>query len=487
MAIKAIEVFIESDQRRGQYVLDNFLTIIGYPFRFVKSWQNPVVKIVYGSSRIGEADIFIPEFTEVNNYSNLQVTYLDDIPILYTGVKPVKLWSDNCIGFDLVGFSFYMLSRQEERRFVNFSVFLSPLYDLGLSNEPVVSYYIIILKQAIEQILKQKRIRLLQEPLWPDKKDFAVILSHDVDHVGLCNPRIALNFLRNCIEAKFSRRQRFEALVRAIEQFSFWIKGSAAWNLERWIDLEDKYNFRSTFYFAALDKLGLVSENNKTSLEPLYTLKDKVCVKGKVITIAELIRFLDKEGWEIGLHGSLRSYNNRRVLQKERNNLSNILGKDIIGIRQHYLKFEVPITWLIQEKCGFKYDTTLGYNERIGYRAGMTFPYLTYDLSQNRKLNLIEFPLTIQDVVLFQKEPTSIEKSIKRCIMIIEKIKKLNGLAVLLWHPGGVVYEKEESKYFNVYQSILEYLNTQNGYIATAKEILNWWKKRKLKISLDGK
>ena len=61
----------------------------------------------------------------------------------------------------------------------------------------------------------------------------------------------------------------------------------------------------------------------------------------------------------------------------------------------HWLYFDSQAP-LALEKAGFSYDSTLGYNETIGYRSGTTqvFKHPNTD-------HLMELPLHIMDTALF--------------------------------------------------------------------------------------
>jgi len=81
--------------------------------------------------------------------------------------------------------------------------------------------------------------------------------------------------------------------------------------------------------------------------------------------------------------------------------LEKVLGKKIVGYRNHYLKFKVPETWGLPKEAGFKYDTTLGYADCVGFRNGMCHPFKPFDLNINSYINILEIPLIIMDRTLF--------------------------------------------------------------------------------------
>ena len=49
--------------------------------------------------------------------------------------------------------------------------------------------------------------------------------------------------------------------------------------------------------------------------------------------------------------------------------------RPVEGIRQHFLKYNNPLTPRIHEKAGLLYDATLGFAEQIGFRNSYAGPF----------------------------------------------------------------------------------------------------------------
>ena len=43
--------------------------------------------------------------------------------------------------------------------------------------------------------------------------------------------------------------------------------------------------------------------------------------------------------------------------------------------RQHYLRWRAPTTWQNWEDAGLDYDSTVGYADHVGFRAGTCYEY----------------------------------------------------------------------------------------------------------------
>lgn len=461
---------VKAPDWKSKYVMHIFLNIIGYPYKFVEEWENSAVKICVDPKKESNVDIIIPP----PNGSIREITYFDDIPILHGSGKPRYLFNGKRIGFDLIGTSFNLLTREEEVKAKNFTPYKSILYELEVLHKPVINYYIRFLKELIEQKLWEKDINLPEVPLWKGNKQFAVGLTHDVDLISSKSLSSAIKNMALFLKGEnLSRRPRFEALLLSLEQLIKLLRergSDPAWNFDEWIELEKKYNVHSTFYFAS-------NHNDMTLRDPHYTFDESLLFHGQKIKVSQMIRKMEKNGWEVGLHGSIQSYNNPELFKKEKNILEKQLRGKITGCRQHYLNFDPSKTWEIYNKVGLKYSSNIGYNEKIGHRAGIAFPYIPSSSYKNFDRFVLEFPITIHDVALFYYESLNIKESFNRCIRVINEVKKTNGLATLSWHPY-TIHDTKLSGRFEVYKMLLQFLSTQDVFIGSLREIYEWWMER---------
>jgi hypothetical protein len=149
--------------------------------------------------------------------------------------------------------------------------------------------------------------------------------------------------------------------------------------------------------------------------------------------VRRLIDQLVSEGHEIGFHPGYYTWNNPEVFCVEKDRFEQ-LGFPRNGGRQHYLRFDAASTWRIWNSHGMRYDSTLGYAEHIGFRAGTCHPFHPFNLVDDTRLDLLEIPLIVMDGTLFgyqkldcSEAELAIEKVAKRC-------QEVNGIFTLLWH-----------------------------------------------------
>src|SRR5213079_764648 len=80
--------------------------------------------------------------------------------------------------------------------------------------------------------------------------------------------------------------------------------------------------------------------------------------------------------------------------------LDAVIGGNVVGGRQHYLRFRVPETWREWEAAGLRYDSTMTFAGHEGFRCGTSHAYRPFDLEEDRELMIEELPLVVMDGTL---------------------------------------------------------------------------------------
>jgi len=278
--------------------------------------------------------------------------------------------------------------------------------------------------------------------VWPQNKKFAVCLTHDVDRV-----KKTYQYLTHFIKSRDLYHVK-SFVVR---------KEYPYWNFERIMEIEDKYGVRSTFFFLNESKKFNILRPKEWKLAlGRYNLNSK--------KIVDVIQKLQVGGWDIGLHGSYDSYKNKELLLKEKTNLEKIIGKEVIGIRQHYLNLNIPETWEIQKSIGLKYDASFGSSLEVGFRNKQYLPFCPFADS------FFVIPLTIMDSTLFHNSE-SIEDAWNKCKGIIDEAEKHGALVTVLWHQR-VFNEQEFPNWSKMYEKIIEYSLNKNALVTNMAKIL---------------
>ena len=282
---------------------------------------------------------------------------------------------------------------------------------------------------------------------WPDNKRFGVFLSHDVDRVKKTY-QVLTNF--------FVER-------RAYHLFSIFEKQNPYWSFEKIMELEKELDVRSTFFF--------LKESKKLEVfKPSTYILSLGHYDFKNPDVTQIIKKLDAGGWEIGLHGSYESYKNEKLMKREKEELEKVLNKSIFGIRQHYLNLNIPRTWEIQQKIGFKYDASFGFRDKIGFRDDRIMPFKPFNSE------FLVIPLNVMDGVVFSVYDDKIRW--KQISTLINFAEKKRGLISFLWHQR-VFNDKEFPGWATMYEKIIKECQEKKAWFATGKEICNW-------ISING-
>ena len=95
------------------------------------------------------------------------------------------------------------------------------------------------------------------------------------------------------------------------------------------------------------------------------------------------------------------------------------------------------------------YDSTVGYADRIGFRAGTCVPYQPWLLDLGREARLLEIPLTVMDVTVAGVTDAP-EAQFEDIMGIIAKCRLVGGVFTLLWHNKSLMDPRYSDTYFRL-------------------------------------
>jgi peptidoglycan/xylan/chitin deacetylase (PgdA/CDA1 family) len=311
-------------------------------------------------------------------------------------------------------------------------------------------------------------------PSWPDGRKFAVCLTHDVDFVSANSIIQAIRSFRSRLLRPTGIEELTANLGSTLIRIMQGVTRSSAVDplhcYEKWLDIENEFGARSTFFFWP----GWKAIEKRHHTDCNYELRDRVKFRGRFCTVAKMIGEIHRRGWEIGLHPSWYAYNSVKNLKKQKASLEKVIGQKIVSVRQHYLHYDIRTTPRIHQASGFKYDSTLGFNDNIGFRFGTCYPWHLYDLKSAEELSILEIPLIIQDTAMLnpKKGMRLDEKTAFAYVNLLsEKVKKVGGVLTLLWHTDTI----NKEQHWRLYQRTLKLLKEQGAWFASVKEIGDWW------------
>jgi peptidoglycan/xylan/chitin deacetylase (PgdA/CDA1 family) len=315
-----------------------------------------------------------------------------------------------------------------------------------------------------------------QKPVWPDGKSFAVCLTHDADGVSLCSLRQSLRSRKAQLLNAGSAFQKVKSLMGVgIDLASAGIHAQQKDPLhcyERWLKAEKECGANSTFFFWP----GLSAVTKRHHTDCAYELTDPVIFDNQRCTVAEMIQEIDRQGWEIGLHPSWYSFDDADELKRQKETLEKALGHEVVSIRQHYLHYDIRVTPAVHAAAGFKYDSTLGFNDNVGFRFGTSYPYHLYDLKVEKELPIMEIPLIVQDGAMLKSAKgmrLDEEAAFQYVKQIAAEVEKVGGVLTLLWHPHYV-----NPHYWDLYLNTLAYLKKKDAWFGTMRKVGDFYESR---------
>ena len=415
------------------------------------------------------SDFFGKNYLEPNSLPPTPLKKYEGLPVIYHGRGNHEAWVRKSEGLietnvDIIASSFFMLSRYEEvvldikDEHSRFPASASLAFGEGFLNRPIVNEYIELLWNWVHAL----EPGLTPKPLWPENKDFAVCLTHDVDHLRRYSFLPPVTRIGSAVLRGGDFRLGFNIAIDYLMTL-FHLKKDPFDTFAYILNLEHKLGFTSSFYFMA---------GGGSKLDVKYSILEPKVVK--------LLRQIEDKGSEAGMHASYNSYDRPEHIESEKARLDRVVGGEGCGCRQHYLRWKAPYTWQAQESAGLLYDATVGFADHAGFRCGFCLPFEPFDIIRDRKLNIWELPLTVQEETLRHAGYQNLrpEEAYKEMVQLIQVTRRCHGVFVLLWHNSSFDPLSGWAGWKEVYDKVMKYISEQDPWVSNGKEIMLWWKQR---------
>jgi len=323
---------------------------------------------------------------------------------------------------DLLASLVLTLSRAEERgapaldEHGRFPASASLAWRHGLLERPILDEHGLAFEQMLSSLTGRQ----------PGPRRLRFKLTHDIDHVGLpFRLRSALGH---------AKRKKPGALLRDLAAWPSPLDTAELAAVGRLAEISRERKLQGAFYWKAAPRGRFDSG---------YDVRHP--------KILRAIEHLRDRGSELGVHPGYHTFRDRPRLAAEVDELSEALRLHSPGGRQHYLRW-APDTWLDWEACGLRYDSSLGFADAFGFRAGTAFPYRPWSLEQNREIDLIEVPLVLMDCTAVKYMRLRLPEAIERAGRLVERIARTGGVFTVLWHNTPLL----DREYDGWYQAVLD-------------------------------
>jgi peptidoglycan/xylan/chitin deacetylase (PgdA/CDA1 family) len=270
--------------------------------------------------------------------------------------------------------------------------------------------------------LERLRRRLgVETPRWGGAR-FAVALTHDVDSPWKWTRK---GLKGAAARAKSDiRRGRFGSGARELRGLAgatvHKIRGTDPyWSFDRILDDERRSGSSSTFFLLAEH----AHELDGPAAEAYERLRPR------------LVETLQEGGAEVGLHGSYSAAADPVRIAHEKKRLEALSGP-INGQRYHFLRVDPHRNFASLEAAGFAYDSSLGFGDAVGFRAGIAHPFRPWDFEREAPRDLIEVPLAAMDVTLSAERYLNLSaaQAEERLGSLLDWAEEHGGGFAVLWH-----------------------------------------------------
>lgn len=402
-------------------------------------------------------DIRVPIYGECVTFSERRADFLQDKgsakAAMHVEQSPLGLRVR--LGYDLFG---------EVRTLLTVG---QPAANAGV---PALELHIDILRKLIVS----GGVPLLEISPAPEGYRFIACLTHDVDHPSIRNhffDHTMFGFLYRALIGSITRvcrgRNTLHDLLSnwwAVAKLPFIYLGIAKdiWSIVDSYASVEKELPSSFFVIPFRDCPGWLSD---------VAAPKRRASSYRAADIALELRSLSAAGREIGVHG-IDAWHDPNKARSELEEISRITGTSNMGIRMHWLYYDQESPAVL-ESVGFDYDSTVGYNETVGYRAGTTQAYRPLGCKR-----LIELPLHIMDTALFYPSYLNLHSTEagKLVSSIIDNAVQFGGVVTVNWHDRSTAPER---CWADFYINVVRELKNRGAWFATAADAVAWFRKRR--------
>ena len=342
---------------------------------------------------------------------------------------------------DLIASTFYLLSGWQEvatraRDEYGRYRYAGSLQDrLSLAELPLVDVW----RESLAARLEAGGIRFTRRT-WAGH-DWALFPTFDVDYLRRLRPGIVLRemrrplgLLRDVLRVDDVYLQGAYRLVRALEH-----AGVAG-----------------TFFFKGA---------SRSAFDPPY--------RQTKATVRRLIREIRRGGSEIGVHPGYYASSNEILLREDVRAVEELAGEAIATVRNHYLRYEHPVTPRLHQRAGFLIDSSLGFSERAGFRRGTCLPFRIFDVGANCPLETWEMPLAFMDVAVAVRQRAGVSEAIKLAHRLMQTVRRFRGSLVMLWH--NTLWHDEMKGWPLHLETILQDAVEGGAYVGPLRRGLEAW------------
>jgi len=328
--------------------------------------------------------------------------------------------------------------------------------------------------EFLRDLITCSGIPLVEIPPVPDGYPFIACLTHDLDHASIRRHRFdhtILGFLYRATlgsvikvaRGRFSLEKLFTNIA-AVAKLPFIYLGLARdiwYDFDHYVELEK--GKPSTFFVIPFENRPGCSSKGRTP-SARATRYDVSHIAGKIPRLISA-------GCEIGLHGIDAWFEGSKGREESRR-ISEISTTATLGVRMHWLYSDERSPSVLEE-AGFSYDSTVGYNDTVGYRAGTVQVFKPLPATR-----LLELPMHVMDTALFYPGRLGLSETEawKWMSPLFDNATHYGGVLTINWHDRSIAPER---LWGNFYIGLLDELTARGAWFSTAAQAVSWFRKRR--------
>jgi len=336
---------------------------------------------------------------------------------------------------------------------------------------PTLEVHIDILRD----LMREAGVPFIEIPPVPYGYGYITCLTHDIDFAAVRNHKFDHTMFGFLYRAMW--RTLCDALKRKVPWQKLWSNLRAVLSLpavyagfakdfwaqfDRYLEVEK--GLRSTFFFLPFQ--------GTPGAGTCEVAPGKRAGKYDIDDQREHILKIQSEGCEIGLHG-IDAWGDPEKGKREVKRIASVTGRPVSGVRIHWLYLSKESPKLL-EQAGLTYDSTWGYNEAVGFRAGTAQAYRPLDTE-----GFLELPLLIQDTAMFYSGRMGLreDKAFILCQEVMKNVSAYGGVLVINWHDRSL---EPERLWGDFYKKLLNEIKSRRVWFGTGSEVTQWFKRRRL-------
>jgi hypothetical protein len=431
-----ILVYTPKITRRIEYIFKHiFINIIGLEVNFTSkvdvfvSFEGP--KLSYAPNKLYN------EFYIKSNSILLEQGFSDvDIDVKNWEDSKCFFYNENgTIPFDIFAASFYLISRYEEYLphlkdvYGRFSFQESIAHKNNFIEDPVIDIWAYKLKDSL--------CSFFPNIIFNDRK-FKLKTIIDVPSVYYYKNK---GFLRT-IGGVFTDLIRFNPKNIYSRFLVIFRLQKDPYDTFNWIINKQKQVTDKFMFFFLVGKFSTYDKNISLVKQPFINI----------------IKFVSDYS-KIGLKLSFFALSNLDILKNEKADIESITNRDLTISRNSFSKVNLPINYRNLIKLNIREDYTMGYVNKIGFRASTCTPFLFYDIDNDIQTPLLINPYNLMDYSLL-KINSFLDKK-EKVIALINKVKSVNGTFTSVFHNYSFSNEIRWNRFKEIFEIIINSNNDE--------------------------